>query len=194
MYIDDLRADKELINKLDNGEKLTAKEQKRMEGIKTKWGLSIDGTVSTIQALADELGVTRRTVARWKSEGMPVEPDGTYDVVKVSNWHDLTYPGKTKSPEEAFWETEFRKYRAKLSELSYRQKLGELIPVIEVDAMLVDRAVEFKRALLYLARRISLKGAQKDPQSLYAIVEKEAINILEIYSREPDLGEAPKIT
>lgn len=46
--------------------------------------------VNTLYAVAQAFEVTRQTVYRWRDDGMPVEPDGTYDILKISKWKGLT--------------------------------------------------------------------------------------------------------
>jgi hypothetical protein len=200
MFIDDLKANRELIDKLTRNIRLTSQEKKTFEEFKEKWGLSSDGTIRTQEALGETLGVARQTIIRWKKEGMPVEADGSYDPIRISKWRDLVYPPQEKLPteksenDEVSWETEFRKYRAKLAELSFKQKLGELILRADVESLLVDRAVEFRRALLDMGRRLSLKLAHKDSQQIQSIIETEATDILDAYSREHDLGKPQAVS
>lgn len=40
----------------------------------------------TAKQLAAVLGVSSRTIRNWKAAGMPVKPDGTYDLVAVVEW------------------------------------------------------------------------------------------------------------
>lgn len=200
MFIDEIKALHSVIEKIYQNVRLTASEKKEFEEFKQKWGLSPEGTIRTQEALAECIDVARQTIVRWKKEGMPVEADGTYDPIRIMKWRDMMYPPNEKktltSPEasEENWEIEFRKYRAKLAELSYRQKLGELILKADVETLLVDRAIEFRRALLDMGRRLSLNLAHKDSQNIQMIIEAETTNILNAYSRENDLGKTDTIS
>lgn len=147
--------------------------------------------IRTLNALAEAMDVTRMTVHNWKKRGMPREPDGSYDPEKIirwrATWDDQVVDdgaGTIEATETLrFWDTQFRKFRAKREELEFLQKQGELIPRTEAVGLLVSRATEFKRELLGRARRLAARLAHKNAKDISAILEKDSISILEKYSR-----------
>ncbi|HUV59159.1 MAG TPA: hypothetical protein VMW09_03500 [Desulfatiglandales bacterium] len=179
-----------ILKKLESGTQLTSQEDKEFEKLKAEYGLDSNGTVKSIKALAETLGVSRPTIYAWKKEGMPVEPDGTYDPGKIAAWRgnksqaEKTPESEEEVSEKVKWETHFRKFRAKLAETAYRKEIGELIPRGEVETLLVDRAVEFKKALLGRGRRLSLRLAHKDAQECQRILSEDSLMILDTYSRD----------
>ena len=42
--------------------------------------------VKTMREVSRAFGVAYGTVIRWNKKGMPVEPDGTYDLLKIGKW------------------------------------------------------------------------------------------------------------
>ena len=191
-----------ITTKIEAGASLSKEETKAFEKLKGDYGLNENGTVKTIKALAEILGVSRPTIYKMKSEGMRIEPDGTYDPERIMEWRGAKTAAQVKADqtggngdvsEKVQWETEFRKWRAKLGEVAYRKEIGELIPKADVEALLVDRATEFKKALLGRGRRLSLRLAHKDAQQCQSLLDADSLQILETYSRENKLiAKTPK--
>lgn len=199
-FLDDLRASWDLFGKIEAGKYLSAEDRKAFDAIKERHGLSAAGTLPTQKALADCLGVARQTVIRWKDEGMPVEPDGTYNPVRIASWRDLVRAPKTSTPDAAEQprggapedgidhDNEYRKWKARLAELTYRKAAGELIERSEVEQLLTDRAVEFRRSLLGRGRRLALNLVGMTAAEIQAALEEDAIELLRTYTRPHQLG------
>jgi hypothetical protein len=47
---------------------------------------SVAHRYKTARALSVALGVAEGTVSLWKKRGMPIEPDGTFDLLKIRDW------------------------------------------------------------------------------------------------------------
>lgn len=184
-----------ILKKLEVGESLTSQETKIFEKLKHVFGILDNGTIKTISALAEILGVSRVTVYKWKAEGMPIEEGGGYDPEKILKWRGSKSRSKEDEPEDSEgevsekvrWEVCFRKFRAKLAETAYKKEIGELISRREAEALLVDRAVEFKKVLLGRGRRLSLRLAHKNAQECQRILDEDSLSILKAYSRENTL-------
>lgn len=186
----------EIVKKLESGNELQPEEVETFEKLKADFGITPAGTVRTMEIAAGIIGVTRRTLCNWKKEpDFPIELDGTYDPEKIAVWRGLGVNGKAEGEiisEKLKWEIHFRKFRAKLSEVSYKKERGELISRAEVETLLVDRAVEFKKALLSRGRRLSLRLAHKDSQECQRILDEDSLQTLETYSRENPLTDKAK--
>lgn len=53
--------------------------------------------VTTLKDVSKHFGVSWETVRKnWKFGGMPVEADGTYDLVKIKKWRDLKNANQTR--------------------------------------------------------------------------------------------------
>lgn len=185
-FRDEVKANKDLFRALAAGRRLGVKEREQLDEIKRSHGIREDGTVRTQKDLAELMGVTRQTVIRWIKEGMPLEPDGSYDPVRVIEWRADVSGDPGDAPdltEKSFWEGEFRKYRAKMAELDYQRALGELIPRADVEQLLVERATELKKSLLSRARRLGSRLANRDAKSIQEILADDTMEILRVYSR-----------
>lgn len=193
-FRDELKGDRGFWKKVLAGRKLTKSEQEKFFDLKLKYGLGSDGTVTTQDELADLLGVSRRTVIRWKNEGMPVDGDGRYDPVRILEWRDGVLgegdDDQDVSP-KIFWDVEFRKFRAQLAELELKKAQGEVISVALVETLLVDRATELKKSLLALAKRLSTILAHRPADEIYQVLEDDVLDTLRTYSRpNPVIEEA----
>lgn len=194
-FRDELKGDRGFWKKVLGGRKLSKAEQEKLFDLKMKYGLGSDGAVGTQDELAELLGVSRRTVIRWKNEGMPVEDDGRYDPVRILEWRE----GVLGEPEDddqdvspkTFWDVNFRKFRAQLAELEFKKASGEVIAVAVVETLLIDRAVEFKKSLLGRAKRLSALVVGKSADEVYQILEEDVLDTLRAYSRpSPVIDEA----
>ena len=104
------------------------------------------GCVKTITELAAIAGVHRRNVSDWqKREGFPVEPDGTFNLWKISAWRERTFnlSNKRELSLEGVDLDEMKARRivaealsaeedAKSKELKNRQTEGELVSRVAV--------------------------------------------------------------
>lgn len=193
-FRDELKGDRGFWKKVLGGRKLTKSEQEKFFDLKLKYGLGSDGTVTTQDELADLLGVSRRTVIRWKTEGMPVDGDGRYDPVRILEWRDGVL-GEVDDDQDVspkiFWDVEFRKFRAQLAEIELKKAQGEVISVALVETLLVDRATELKKALLARAKRLSTILTHRPADEIYQVLEDDVLDTLRTYSRpNPVIEEA----
>jgi len=196
MFFEEIKAAGEVYRKILSGRRLSQQERDQVAEVKSRYGIGDDGTVTTQDALAELLGVTRRTVVRWKKDGMPVEPDGSYDPIAVMAWNtdmfDTESEGDDGRSDKNMWETAYRKFRALQAEVAYKREIGELIPRDQIENLLTDRATELKKSLLGRARRLALKIANKDATACLALLEQDTLEILTIYSRPSPLIEQKK--
>jgi len=193
-FLDDLHQHNTLLEKISKGSRLGSKEQELLSALREKYGLSEDGTVKTQEHLAECLGVTRRTIANWKKEGMPIEADGSYDPVRIALWNSAIFDDDDTGiiSEKSHWDVEFRKFRALLAKAQYERETGSLISLDAVKELLTNRAVELKKSLLSLARRTALKLADKPLDEVQRILEEEVLEILRSYSRPSPLVDPKK--
>lgn len=196
-FRDELKGDRGFWKKVLAGRKLTKSEQEKFFDLKLKYGLGSDGTVTTQDELAELLGVSRRTVIRWKNEGMPVEDDGKYDPVRILEWREgvlgeVDDDDQDVSP-KIFWDVEFRKFRAQLAELDLKKAQGEVISVGLVETLLVDRATELKKSLLARAKRLSTILARRSADEVYQVLEDDVLDTLRTYSRPSPVIEEVKV-
>ena len=113
--------------------------------------------LKTQPELARIMKITARTVRSWKSDGMPVEKDGCYNLEKIITWRIQKEQKKSKvgSPELRKHEIEYRKFRALQVRLDYEIKAEKYLPVDEVEAAWRNTLTILKNNLLNLPRQIS---------------------------------------
>jgi len=190
MFLDDLQAQKELYRKISAKKRLSKKEQDELDKLRRLYGIGDDGTVPTQEALAELLGVTRHTIIRWKKDGMPIEPGGGYDPVRVLEWNADLFDRQDDGEgvnEKVKWDVAYRKFRAKLAELQYDREAGKLIDLGMVKDLLINRAVEIKKSLQSRGRRLSPRLANKTSEEIAAMLDEDTEEILRVYSRPNDL-------
>ena len=194
-FLDDLRASRDLYRKVAAGKRLTAGEQSALDAMRAQYGIADDGTVRTQAELAALLGVDRRTVIRWKKEGMPVDSAGRYNVIRVIEWKaDLMDDDEPDGvSEKSRWDIEFRKWRALAAEAEYKRTVGLSIDLAVAENLLTDRAIELKKSLLSRAKRLSDALAGRGADEVYQILEADVMDALQVYSRpSPVLDEVKK--
>lgn len=138
------------------------------------------GIVSTQEEVARALGVSTRTVQYWCRDGMPVKPDGKYDLLEVQAWR-LTKNNKTSESDKTKeqWESKYREYKALLAEIEYKKINGELLDKNEVEEGRVKRIMEVKRKLLGLPKKVAPQLVGLEIHKIEAILDlriKEVIN------------------
>jgi predicted transcriptional regulator len=196
-----------LENRVHRGERLTSADYKQLEGLRAKLSArreaeTPEGFVRTAREVAEHFKRTERTVRNWAGRGMPQEVDG-YDLLKIEKWalaegviREPVTPGVQQAEGEALgdqegagaldrshYELEIKRLDSELKALKLAKETGELIRREEVERGWYDRAFEFKRDLLGMARRLSLKGAGKEPPELYELIRQDAMEILGKYAR-----------
>ena len=72
------------MEKVQTGKALSSVELRELS--KYEGGPFAPGEVETIDQVAAVFGVTGRTVHYWQRDGMPVNPNGRYDVNKIQAW------------------------------------------------------------------------------------------------------------
>jgi len=130
--------------------------------------------VTTLMAVAKAMGVTERTVRNWRKSGMPVCPDGKYDLRAIRTWRDeragkgLT--GAHYRRQRDRWEAKFREVKAKLADLELKQKTGELVSRERVERRRVAQIQATKQALLAVPAAVAPQLVGLDPREIQALL------------------------
>jgi len=171
-----------LIEKMHSGKALTKQEIKDLEEFESDPRDA--AIVKTIDEVAKVMGVSYRTVQRWKREGMPLTKENFYDLDAIKNWHETkngALPGE-ESEGKAFWDEKIRKYKASLLELELKKILGELVSREEVEKGQILRVIAIKRSFLALPTRLAPLLAMKEPREIEAILYEEIAGIIDEFS------------
>lgn len=183
-----------LVEKLSRGA-LTSKELKELEHFEKqeekKEELPLDGTVD-LEAISLFLEKTSRMVRHYIAQGMPVIRNAAGEVFrfKVSEVFKWYYGKYTFEDEEKdHWDLEYRKNKAKLSEIELKEKERQLIPYAEHLTVLRNQVRGIKAGLLWLPRYIAPRLYQQEPKMICEILDNELRNIIKQFSGVTDAKE-----
>lgn len=195
------KAYQDILKKIQGGEILTPSEVKSFELLEKKLKgkpeerpeATSDSIVDSLEKVAAHFKKSLRTVQRWAyRKGMPALSGGRYDLIQIRAWRDKHQgvrgpgrPGEQEQrqwnlPEESgkdFWDKEAKKYQALVRQLEYRNRLGELVERVEVEALFAARAMAFKVSMLGFARILP-------PLLIYCTNEREIEAIISRVARE----------
>jgi len=167
-----------LVEKLGRGS-LGPKELKELEEFEkveqAKETGVIDGAVD-LGTISIYLEKSSRMVRRYVSQGMPVIRDSSGELsrFKVNDVFKWVYGNKGKDTEDKdYWENEYRKNRAKLSELELKQKEGELIPFADHVSVVKNQIRGIRAGLLRLPKHVAPKLYQQDPKLICEMLDQE---------------------
>ncbi|MDP2943231.1 MAG: hypothetical protein Q8O36_07010, partial [Candidatus Omnitrophota bacterium] len=167
-----------LVEKLSSGS-LSAKELKELEEFEKTERKNesdiIDGTVD-LPIISVYLEKSPRMVRRYIKQGMPVIRDsgGEISRFKVSDVFKWLYA--SQNPEDGtkdFWENEYRKNRAKLSELELKEKEHSLIPFADHVSIIKNQIRGIRSGFLRLPKYIAPKLSNEDPKIICEILDME---------------------
>lgn len=171
-----------LYNKLHSGKPLSASEIKEIEAF--EGSPLLPGVVRSQKEVAQALSVDKRTVERWAAQGMPVTPEGNYDLLDIKAWHMTRQSCKNLSEtEKDKWDIEYRKNRALLIKLEYEKTVGELLPREEVEKGRVARILAVKRSFLALPTRLAPVLAMREPREIEALLYEAIAEIIDEFAR-----------
>jgi phage terminase Nu1 subunit (DNA packaging protein) len=152
-----------------------------------------DIILADINTLAQALGKSRRTLFRWKRGGMPVLPDGRFNLAEVRRWVDrrqgippADHPGEEVPAQDGkdWWDKETKKYQARLRELDYRKRKGELVERKRVDDLFTARVTAVKQGLLALERALPPELATcKTEREMSVVIRAKVRALLEAFAR-----------
>jgi hypothetical protein len=177
-----------LVEKLTRGT-LSSKELKELEEFEKENRKDtdeiIDGTVD-LPTMSVYLEKSPRMVRRYIKQGMPVIRDSKgeifrFKVAEVFKWY-YGMQGLNDDGKE-YWDNEYRKNKAKLSEIELKQKKGELILLTEHEGALREMLRGIKAGFLWLPRYLAPKLYQQEPKAISEILDHELRNIINQFSR-----------
>lgn len=138
--------------------------------------------------VAKALGVSARTVQYWARDGMPKTDDGNYDLIEIQTWRHMRNVGANngKNPfaqmssyaEKEKWETEYRKYRAKMAELAYLEQEGALVRRDAVERESVEKILAVKKALLAIPKSLAPLLVGLDVLDMQVIIQEKIEEII----------------
>lgn len=174
-----------LLEKLQKGKNLTRAELRELA--RYEGGQLPPGVVETQSQVAKAFKVSVRTVQFWTAEGMPIMPDGHYDITEIQAWRLLKgdRKGKGSDKDEAKgWDAKYRQMKALLAEIDYKKALGQLIPRDEVEAGRVQRIIAIKKAFLSFPQIVAPQLVGLEPRQIQVIINQRVTEIIERFSQD----------
>ena len=171
-----------LIEKMQKGIPLSQSEMKELA--KYQDGGSLPGILDSQDQVAKVFRVTSRTVANWVKDGMPVTKEGRYDIVEIQTWRFHKKNKKRTGDEDDDWDAKYREYKAKLEQIKFKTTIGELIPMREVEAGLIQISIAIKRALLALPRSVAPRLVGLESREIENILRERVEEIINLFAQD----------
>ena len=138
--------------------------------------------VETQKYVARAFAVSARTVRYWIEDGMPVEEDGRFDLVRIQSWKFFKNEKKGNkdngSGEKTNWEAKEIEFKAKLKEIAYKEKMGQLIDRSIAEEALSEIIITAKRQFLSLPKQIAPQLVGLDAQKIDEILDERLKEII----------------
>ena len=137
--------------------------------------------VDSQEKVAKIFNVSIRTVARWAKDGMPVTPQGFYDLLEIRAWRSVRNQqshSKGKEHKQDFWDSMYRENKAKLAEIALKKATGELIPREVIERELVHVSLTVKHAFLGLPKQVAPQLANQEARPIEVILTKRIKEIV----------------
>ncbi|OPX90286.1 MAG: hypothetical protein A4E53_01172 [Pelotomaculum sp. PtaB.Bin104] len=136
----------------------------------------------TSPALANILGIDRRTIQGWSESGCPKEARGWWSIKDVLAWRGLVNPGGLKTEDQVEetslnhkklkYEAELKKQKAEAAAFENAIARGDYIPKAEVTNELKRFFVVLKRSMLGYSRRIATEVSPYVDSTIARRIEK----------------------
>ena len=190
-----------LLEKVKGGRPLTKPELKELEGLDDNSNVPV-GTDSDLkfmqgdringQAQAAEYArVSKRTIRRWKNDGMLVASAAggvevyfktQLDLFKRQNDGDPTNMSEVRQ-RELTAQADDKVYRAKLRQLEYEIKTGVYILAGEVTASNVEKVVVLRRSFMVVGRKVAAGFPAKQRRKIRDAIDQEIETIIKGYAK-----------
>jgi phage terminase Nu1 subunit (DNA packaging protein) len=186
-----------LVEKLQRGS-LSSKELKELEEFEKSGqrpaGI-IDGTVD-LPTLCVYFEKSPRMIRRYVQQGMPVLRDASGEIARFKVGEVFKWFYKKQGSEEDngkdYWDKEYRKNRAKLSEIELKQKEGEVIPFEDHVSIVKNQIRGIKAGFLRLPKHIAPKLYQQDPKVICEVLDHEIRYIIEQFAGKKNADKTGK--
>lgn len=134
--------------------------------------------VKTVEEVAKVMGVTYRTVQRWKLDGMPSTKEGFYDLEEIKSWHVQRSQRFKEQDGRAYWDEKISEYKAELLRLEVKKATSEVILYREHVEIIREQIRGIKMGFLRLPHYIAPKLYQQEPKVICEILDNEIRSII----------------
>ncbi len=146
--------------------------------------------------LCEIFDISPKTLSRWGRSGCPKLKKDQWDLQTIVEWWaENIYEARIEREEkdESLKEARQRYWRAKAEKEEINVSLikGEFIPKKKLADLWGARVIEVRQGLLNLSDRLSPVLIGKSQPEIKEIVHKEAVQLLEMYSRDGEFTPKP---
>lgn len=147
-----------------------------------------DGVVDTAARVAKAFGVSLRTVMYWIRDGMPVRSDKQYDLKDIQAWRVARKDKRgTQSSDKknlAYWESEYREYKARKEKALYLKSIGSLIEREKIENDLIALITVIKRVFLALPRGLAPTLVGLEPREIEEKLAEKINEAITLFAQE----------
>ena len=151
---------KQITKKLQVGKSLSLDDIRRLRRIAARAPeepTPEQPVVTSGLAVARHFHVASRTVERWIAEGCPRTKEGHYDLRAIEKWvMERRGSAEGRDAKEGHWVTRWKAAKARLAELDYAHRRGELIERDAVERIWSREVVSLRNSLLTLPDRMAI--------------------------------------
>jgi phage terminase Nu1 subunit (DNA packaging protein) len=137
----------------------------------------------TQRAVAERMGVAVRTVQYWIHEGMPVLPEGQYDIDMITEWRARRMADQKTEKDPQDPDVRFRTAKAKLAEMELAKRMGDLLPREEVEAQWLNVLMSLKKELLALPKALTPRLARLEAKEIQVILSQHVRGMIEAFQK-----------
>ncbi len=124
------------------------------------------------------LGVSRQAVGHWGKRGCPKNSNNTFDLSQVIQWREEQTRAELLNEKDSPALERKRQAEAGLKELDLEERLGQIVPLEEVEAGRVARVLVVKRALLGMPTQIASTLVGLDARQISALLKERVRGII----------------
>ncbi len=130
-------------------------------------------------AIGKVFGVSRQAISSWHTRSdCPRNKDGKFDLCAVIKWREESIRAEALGERDSPALERKRESEAKLKELDLQERLGQIIPLAEVEAGRVARVLVVKRALLGMPTQIASTLVGLDARQISALLKERVRDIV----------------
>jgi phage terminase Nu1 subunit (DNA packaging protein) len=176
-----------LYEKIQHKKPLSRAELKELSNLEEKE--STPEILDTQDQVAKAFGVRRRTVEYWAKDGMPVCSDGKYDIRDIQAWKFTRKNGhgggqSADKKNLAYWDAQYREYKARKEEVLYRKHIGELVERHKIEEGLISISIAIKRTLLAVPRSVAPILAGLEPREIEKVLTEKVKETIKLFSED----------
>lgn len=184
-----------LVEKMQQGKTLKPGELKELEQFEAQTKKAEEpaqpplppGVVRTQNDLAIAVRKTLRTIGYWISEGMPVNPDGTYHIATIVEWRVLRDTNKIQAGDDD-QKRELEKIKTERAKFELEQLKSELIPRAQVDQENARKVLALKTSLLTLPKILAPRLFGMTEKEIHHTLTERIKDIIRVFSGEKAHG------